>query len=370
MDHYDFLIVGAGLFGATAARLLTDLGKRCLVIDRRSHIAGNVHTQPIADIMVHQYGAHIFHTNNDMVWEFVNRFATFHNYINSPIAHYKGEIYNLPFNMNTFHQLWKVVTPAQALEKLTEERAKCFTKHPNNLEEQAKNLVGIELFEKLIQGYTEKQWGRPCRELPPSIINRIPLRLTYDNNYFDARYQGIPTEGYTKMVHKMLDGIEVRLNVDYLREKQRFQGSFERCIYTGAIDEYFNYELGTLAYRSLRFETELLTNTSNFQGVAVVNHTDHDTPYTRIIEHKHFTGEVTDTTVITREYSTEWTADAEPYYPILDSKNLALLEQYKEKARLLPDVIFGGRLGSYQYYDMDVVVGKALALINQMKQGE
>ena len=365
MKQYDYLIVGAGLFGAVFAREATDAGRTCLVVDKRSHIAGNVYTENVEGINVHRYGSHIFHTNNKAVWDYVNRFATFNRYTNSPVANYKGELYNLPFNMNTFNKMWGVVTPAQAQAKIEEQRAAHFTPEPKNLEEQAINLVGTDIYEKLVKHYTEKQWGRPCAELPAFIIKRLPVRFTYDNNYFNALYQGIPQGGYTRMVANLLDGIEVRLGVNYLADKAELDAVADRVIYTGPIDAYFDYSLGALQYRSVRFETETL-DCPNYQGNAVINYTDAQTPYTRIIEHKHFEFGSTEPgtkTVISREYSAEWQPGDEPYYPVNDEKNSALYAGYKALADAEPHVVFGGRLGEYKYYDMDKVIESALRCV-------
>lgn len=365
MKQYDYLIVGAGLFGAVFAREATDAGRTCLVVDKRSHIAGNVYTENVEGINVHRYGAHIFHTNNKAVWDYVNRFATFNRYTNSPVANYKGELYNLPFNMNTFNKMWGVITPAQAQAKIEEQRAAHFTPEPKNLEEQAINLVGTDIYEKLVKHYTEKQWGRPCAELPAFIIKRLPVRFTYDNNYFNALYQGIPQGGYTRMVANLLDGIEVRLGVNYLADKAELDAVADRVIYTGPIDAYFDYSLGALQYRSVRFETETL-DCPNYQGNAVINYTDAQTPYTRIIEHKHFEFGSTEPgtkTVISREYSAEWQPGDEPYYPVNDEKNSALYAGYKALADAEPHVVFGGRLGEYKYYDMDKVIESALRCV-------
>ncbi|MCI6084253.1 UDP-galactopyranose mutase [bacterium] len=365
MKQYDYLIVGAGLFGAVFTREATDAGRTCLVVDKRSHIAGNVYTENVEGINVHRYGAHIFHTNNKAVWDYVNRFATFNRYTNSPVANYKGELYNLPFNMNTFNKMWGVITPAQAQAKIEEQRAAHFTPEPKNLEEQAINLVGTDIYEKLVKHYTEKQWGRPCVELPAFIIKRLPVRFTYDNNYFNALYQGIPQGGYTRMVANLLDGIEVRLGVNYLADKAELDAVADRVIYTGPIDAYFDYSLGALQYRSVRFETETL-DCPNYQGNAVINYTDAQTPYTRIIEHKHFEFGSTEPgtkTVISREYSAEWQPGDEPYYPVNDEKNSALYAGYKALADAEPHVVFGGRLGEYKYYDMDKVIESALRCV-------
>lgn len=356
--EYDYLIVGAGLFGAVFAREMTDAGKRCLVIDRRDHVAGNACTETVEGIAVHRYGAHIFHTNDDTVWSYVNRFARFNRFTNSPIANYKGELYNLPFNMNTFHQMWGVTTPAQARAEIRRQQ-EASGGEPQNLEEQAIRLVGRDIYEKLIKGYTQKQWGRPCTELPSFIIRRLPVRFTYDNNYFNAYHQGIPEDGYTALVERMLEGIPVHLHTDFLPRREALSALAERVLYTGPIDAYFDYRLGALEYRSLRFETELL-DTDNYQGNAVVNYTDAETPYTRIIEHKHFVYGTQPKTVITREYSAEWRPGDEPYYPVNDGKNAALYRAYRELAQREHRVIFGGRLGEYRYYDMDQVVRAAL----------
>ncbi len=365
---YDYIIVGAGLYGAVCAHEAKKAGKKVLVIDRRSTIAGNVYTEKIEGIHVHKYGAHIFHTNNKKVWEYVNQFAEFNRFTNSPVANYKGELYSLPFNMYTFNKMWGVVTPKEAEEKIQEQRSKAGITEPKNLEEQAISLVGTDIYEKLVKGYTEKQWGRDCAELPAFIIKRLPVRLTFDNNYFNALYQGIPIGGYTKMVENMLEGIEVRLGIDYLKEKEYFDAMAEKVIYTGPIDAYFNYSLGVLEYRSVRFDTEVL-DMPNFQGNAAVNYTDRETPWTRIIEHKWFefgkdeNGEDLPKTVISREYSSEWNVGDEPYYPVNDEKNGALYQKYQALAENEKNVIFGGRLGEYKYYDMDVVINSALEMI-------
>ena len=359
MEHYDVLIVGAGLYGATVAQCLREKGKSALVIDKRDAIGGNVYTQEIEGIQVHKYGAHIFHTNNKAVWDYVNRFAEFNRYTNSPVANYHGELYSLPFNMYTFNKLWGVVTPREAEEKIREQREAAGITEPKNLEEQAISLVGTDVYEKLVKGYTEKQWGRPCRELPAFIIRRLPVRFTFDNNYFNARFQGIPIGGYTAMVEKMLSGTEIRLGVDYLADKAAWDAVADQVVYTGPIDRYFNYCFGPLEYRSVRFETEVL-KTPNFQGNAVVNYTDRETPYTRIIEHKHFEFGTQPKTVISREYSSEWKVGDEPYYPVNDEKNKSLYEKYRALAEKETHVIFGGRLGEYKYYDMDAVIERAL----------
>lgn len=358
---YDYLIVGAGLFGAVFAREAKNKGKTVLVIDKRDHIAGNVYTEEIEGINVHKYGAHIFHTNNKKVWEYITRFAEFNRFTNSPVANYKGELYSLPFNMYTFNKMWGVVTPQEAADKIEEQKKAVGITEPKNLEEQAISLVGTDIYEKLVKGYTEKQWGRPCKELPAFIIKRLPVRLTFDNNYFNALYQGIPMGGYTKMVETMLDGIEVRLNEDYFGKKAEYDAMAEKIVYTGAIDAYFGYCLGALEYRSVRFENEIL-DIPNFQGNAAVNYTDAETPWTRIIEHKWFEFGNQPKTVISREYSSEWKLGDEPYYPVNDEKNGKLYEEYKKLADAEEKVIFGGRLGEYKYYDMDAVIASALDL--------
>ena len=359
MSHYDYQIVGAGLYGAVCAREAVKAGKSVLVIDKRPNIAGNVYTQEVEGINVHVYGAHIFHTNNKTVWDYVNQFAEFNRFTNSPVANYKGELYSLPFNMYTFNKMWGVVTPEEAEAKIAGQRAAAGITEPKNLEEQAISLVGTDIYEKLVKGYTEKQWGRPCRDLPAFIIKRLPVRFTFDNNYFNALYQGIPMGGYTKMVANMLDGIEVRLNVDYLENKAELDALADKVIYTGPIDAYFGYRLGNLEYRSVRFETEVLDK-PNFQGNAAVNYTDRETPWTRIIEHKWFEFGDQPKTVISREYSSEWKPGDEPYYPVNDQRNGALYQQYKALADAEEKVIFGGRLGEYKYYDMDAVIASAL----------
>ena len=361
---YDYLIVGAGLYGAVFARQAMDAGKRVLVIDRRMHIAGNVYTEAVEGIHVHKYGAHIFHTNDRRVWEYITRFAEFNRFTNSPVANYRGELYSLPFNMYTFNRMWGVVTPEQAAAKIAEQRRE-ITGEPRNLEEQAISLVGRDIYEKLIKGYTEKQWGRDCRELPAFIIKRLPVRLTFDNNYFNALFQGIPMGGYTKMVENLLRGAEVRLGCDYFDGKADWDAMADRVVYTGPIDAYFGYALGALQYRSVRFETELL-DIPNFQGNAAVNYTDRETPWTRIIEHKWFEfgrddqGNEISKTIVSREYSSEWKPGDEPYYPVNDEKNGALYRRYKALADREEHVIFGGRLGEYRYYDMDQVIAAAL----------
>ena len=364
--EFDYLIVGAGLFGAVFAREMTDAGKKCLVIDRRGHIAGNAYTETVEGIDVHRYGAHIFHTNDEEVWAYVNRFARFNRFTNSPIANYRGELYNLPFNMNTFHQMWGVITPEQAREEICRQQAAAGDGEPRDLEEQAIRLVGRDIYEKLVKGYTQKQWGRPCTELPAFIIRRLPVRFTYDNNYFNARYQGIPEEGYTALAERLLAGIPVRLHTDFLRQRGELSALAETVVYTGAIDAYFDYRLGALEYRSLRFETEVL-DTDNYQGNAVVNYTDAETPWTRIIEHKHFTFGDQPKTVITREYSAAWQPGDEPYYPVNDQRNTELYQRYAALAAQEPHTLFGGRLGAYRYYDMDQVIAAALALARQVQ---
>ena len=359
MKKYDYLIVGAGLFGAIFAERARAAGKKVLVIDKRDHVAGNIYTEDVAGIKVHKYGAHIFHTNDKAVWEYITRFAEFNRYTNSPVANYNGELYSLPFNMYTFNKMWGVITPDEAKAKIAEQRAAAGITEPKNLEEQAISLVGTDIYEKLVKCYTEKQWGRPCTELPAFIIRRLPVRFTFDNNYFNALYQGIPIGGYTAMVERILEGVEVRLGVDYLENKEELDALCDKVVYTGPIDAYFGYCYGPLGYRSVRFETELL-DTDNFQGNAVVNYTDGVTPYTRIIEHKHFEFGTHSKTVISKEYSQEWQPGIEPYYPINDAENSALYEKYRTLAERESRVIFGGRLGEYRYYDMDAVIASAL----------
>lgn len=359
MKRYDYLIVGAGLYGAVFARELTQRGKSCLVIDRRNHIAGNIYTEKMAGINVHKYGAHIFHTSDREVWEYVNQFAEFNNYVNSPLAVYRDELYNLPFNMNTFSKMWGIRTPKEARQMIERQVAELGITEPQNLEEQALSLVGTDVYTKLIKGYTEKQWGRDCRQLPAFIIRRLPCRFTYDNNYFNDRWQGIPIGGYTQMVEKMLEGADVLLQTDYF-DLIREQPEIARTVvYTGCIDEFFGYRLGALKYRSVRFETEELPE-ENYQGNAVVNYTDREVPYTRVIEHKHFEFGKQPTTVISREYSAEWKPGLEPYYPVNDAENSALYAQYQQLAAQQENVIFGGRLGQYRYYDMDKVIRAAM----------
>ena len=367
---YDYLVVGAGLYGAVFAHEAKKAGKSVLVIDKRPNIAGNVYTEPVEEIQVHKYGAHIFHTNNKKVWDYVNQFAEFNRFTNSPVANYKGELYSLPFNMYTFNKMWGVVTPEEAAAKIEEQRKEAGISEPKNLEEQAISLVGRDIYEKLIKGYTEKQWGRPCKELPSFIIKRLPVRLTFDNNYFNALYQGIPIGGYTQMVANMLDGIEVELNTDYLKDKEKYDAIADNVVYTGAIDAYFDYKLGALEYRSVRFETELL-DVPNFQGNAAVNYTDAETPWTRIIEHKWFEfgkdadGNELPKTVISKEFSSEWKPGDEPYYPVNDDKNGKLYAEYKKLADNEKNIIFGGRLGEYKYYDMDAVIASALDMCEE-----
>lgn len=367
---YDYLVVGSGLYGAVFAHEAKKAGKSVVVIDKRENIAGNVYTEKIEGINVHKYGAHIFHTNNAEVWKYVTQFAEFNRFTNAPIANYKGEIYSMPFNMYTFNKIWGVVTPEEAKAKIEEQR-KEIKKEPQNLEEQAISLVGRDIYEKLIKGYTEKQWGRDCKDLPAFIIKRLPVRMTYDNNYFNANYQGIPVGGYTKMVSNMLNGIEVRLNEDYLLKKEKYNAMANKIIYTGAIDAYFDYKLGNLEYRSVRFENEIL-NTPNFQGNAAVNYTDKETPWTRIIEHKWFEygkdefGNDLPKTIISKEYSSEWKLGDEPYYPVNDKRNSDLYNKYKSLADNQDKIIFGGRLGEYKYYDMDAVIAAALELSDKL----
>ncbi len=362
---YDYLIVGAGLYGSVFARCAADMGKKVLVIDKRSHTGGNCYTENIEGINVHKYGAHIFHTNDEEVWEFVNRYVKFNRYTNSPIANYKGELYSLPFNMYTFNKMWGVVTPEEAKAKIEEQRKESGITEPKNLEEQAISLVGKDIYEKLIKGYTMKQWGRPCTELPPSIIKRLPVRLTYDNNYFNALYQGIPEGGYTKLFDVLLEGVEVKLDTDYAKVKDDPSYEAKHVVYTGALDEFFDYKFGSLSYRTVRFETEVL-DMPNFQGNAVINYTDDETPYTRIIEHKFFEFGTQDKTVISKEFSYEWKNGDEPFYPVNDEKNNALYEKYKELADNT-DVIFGGRMADYKYYDMDVTIKNALVKSREVR---
>lgn len=360
---YDYLIVGSGLFGSIFAYEANKRGKSCLVIEKRNHIGGNIYCENVHGINVHKYGAHIFHTSNKEVWEYINRFAEFNNYINSPVAVYKDELYNLPFNMNTFSKMWGIKAPAEAKAIIEEQKAQYHIENPKNLEEQALSLVGKDVYEKLVKGYTEKQWGRSCTELPSFIIKRLPVRYTYDNNYFNDRYQGIPIGGYTKIIEKMLDGIDVLLETSFEDYKSKNDISDMKIIYTGNIDEYFGYKYGALQYRTVRFETEYLPDTDNYQGNAVVNYTEREVPYTRIIEHKHFEFGTGEGTVISREYSSEWSVGIEPYYPINNDENNALYQKYEELARGEKNVIFGGRLGKYKYYDMDKVIESALEAV-------
>ena len=360
---YDYLIVGAGLFGSVFAYEARKRGKKCLVIDKRNHVGGNIYTENIDGINVHKYGAHIFHTSNKEIWEYVQQFAEFNHYINSPIANYKGEIYNLPFNMNTFHKLWGVITPQEAQDKIKEQIKDLNITEPQNAEEQALLLVGKDIYEKLVKGYTEKQWGRPATEIPAFVIRRLPLRFTYNNNYFNDPYQGIPKGGYTQIVEKMLEGIDVELNTDFYEKYRDYKRVANKLVFTGMIDQYFDYKLGVLEYRSLHFEHEYLKDVDNYQGNAVVNYTAAEVPYTRIIEHKHFEFGTQDHTIITREYPKDWNIGDEPYYPINDKKNNELYQKYLELAKQDPDVIFGGRLGSYKYYDMDKVIAAALQAV-------
>ncbi|MDO4621413.1 MAG: UDP-galactopyranose mutase [Eubacteriales bacterium] len=361
---YDYLIVGAGLFGAVFAYEAMQRGKTCLVIDKRPHIGGNIYCEDIEDIHVHKYGAHIFHTSDKEIWNYINRFAEFNNYINSPVAVYKDELYNLPFNMNTFSRMWKIRTPEEAKAKIREQIEELHITEPKNLEEQALSLVGTDVYEKLIKGYTEKQWGRSCTDLPAFIIKRLPLRFTYDNNYFNDRYQGIPIGGYTPIIEKMLEGADVLMNTDYFAFRRENSDIAEKTVFTGMIDEYFGYSLGPLQYRSVRFETEVL-DMENYQGNAVVNYTEREVPYTRIIEHKHFEFGKQPKTVISREYSSEWKVGMEPYYPVNDEKNGKLYEEYRKLAEKEKNVIFGGRLGQYKYYDMDKVILAALECVKR-----
>ena len=358
MEHFDYLIVGAGLYGSVFAERMLARGKSVLVLEKRNHIGGNIYTEELEGIQVHRYGAHIFHTNERQVWEYVNRFAEFNRFTNSPVANYKGELYSLPFNMYTFYKMWGVTTPQEAMAEIERQRTAAGIREPRNLEEQAISLVGADIYEKLVRGYTEKQWGRPCDKLPAFIIRRLPVRFSFDNNYFNALYQGIPREGYTAFAEKLLRGAEVRLNTDYLADRSAWRGVADKVIYTGPIDAYFDCRLGPLSYRSIRLETEVL-DTPNYQGVAVMNYTDRETPWTRIIEHKWFDFGTQPKTVISREYSAEWEPGKEPYYPVNDEKNKALYEQYRQLAADEDGVLFGGRLGEYCYYDMDVTVSKA-----------
>ena len=362
----DFLIVGSGLFGVVTACELTKRGKKCLVLDKRPHIGGNVYTESVNGIHVHKYGAHIFHTSNKRVWDYVNSFVEFNRYTNSPVANYKGRLYNLPFNMNTFYQMWGVTTPEQAKAKIEEQRRESGITNPQNLEEQAISLIGKDIYYALIKGYTEKQWGRKATELPAFIIKRLPVRFTFDNNYFNDSYQGIPMGGYTGLVEKMLEGVEVRLGVDYLENRAYFDSIADKVIYTGEIDRFFDYRFGHLEYRTVSFETELLEGVANYQGNAVINYADAEIPYTRIIEHKHFEFGQQPDTVISKEYSTEWKPGDEPYYPVNDEKNSELYKRYKSLADAQTKVLFGGRLAEYRYYDMHQVIERALEQVEKL----
>lgn len=362
---YDYLVVGAGLFGSIFAYEMTKKGKKCLVIEKRDHIGGNVYTELEESINVHKYGAHIFHTNDRKVWEYINQFADFNRYTNSPVANYKGELYNLPFNMNTFYQMWGVKTPEEAKAKIDEQKAESNIENPKNLEEQAISLIGKDIYEKLVKGYTEKQWGRKCSELPSFIIKRLPVRYTFDNNYFNDLYQGIPIGGYTKIIEKMLEDIEVKLNTDFFDDKDKWLNIADKIIFTGMIDQYYNYCYGELEYRGLNFEFETL-DIENYQGNAVINYTDAETPFTRIIEHKHFESSDSPKTIITREYPKTWVKGEEAYYPLNDEKNSKLFKKYQELAKKEDKVIFGGRLGMYQYYDMWQVIDEVLKLVNDL----
>ena len=366
MKKYDYLIVGAGLFGAVCAYELTQQGKSCLVVEKRNHIGGNVYTEKIEDINVHKYGAHIFHTSDKEIWKYINQFAEFNNYVNSPVARYKNELYNLPFNMNTFTKLWNdVFTPEDAKKRIEEEKQASFVANPQNLEEQAINLVGKTIFEKLVKGYTEKQWGKLCKDLPAFIIKRLPVRFTFNNNYFNDIYQGIPIGGYTPIIEKMLEKADVKTNYDFFEHKEELIDCAEKIIYTGPIDQYFNYCYGPLEYRSVRFETETL-DMENFQGNAVINYTEYEVPYTRIIEHKHFEFGTQPKTIISKEYSSQWKLGDEPYYPVNDEKNTSLYEKYATLAQSETNVVFGGRLGKYKYYDMHHVIREALNCIKSL----
>ncbi len=366
MEKYDYLIVGSGLFGSIFAYEANKAGKKCLVIEKRSHIGGNIYTENIEGIQVHKYGAHIFHTSNKEVWQYINQFAEFNRYTNSPVARYKDELYNMPFNMNTFNKLWGVITPSEAKAKIEEEKKEAGITEPKNLEEQAISLVGKTIYEKLVKGYTEKQWGKRATELPSFIIKRLPVRFIYDNNYFNDKYQGIPIGGYTKIIEKMLDGIEVKLNYDFFDHREEIEKVAEKIIFTGPIDKYYNYKFGELEYRSLRFETEIL-DVENYQGNAVVNYTEYEIPYTRIIEHKHFEYDIGNNpkTVVTKEYPDKWVQGKEPYYTINDERNNNLYQKYAEYAKEDKNVIFGGRLGQYKYFDMDKVIAEALNCVKK-----
>lgn len=364
MKKYDYLIVGAGLYGAVFAHEATKRGKSCLVIDKRNHVGGNVYCENKDGINIHTYGAHIFHTSDDEIWKYVNNFVEFNRFTNSPIANYKGELYNLPFNMNTFNKLWGVITPEEAKNKIEEQRKVLGGKEPENLEEQAISLVGTDIYEKLVKGYTEKQWGRQCTELPPFIIKRLPVRYTYDNNYFNDKYQGIPVGGYNKLIEALLEGVDVKLNTDFFKMREELTKEANKVVFTGMIDEFYDYKFGVLEYRTLRFETEF-KKVSNYQGNAVVNYTDSETPYTRIIEHKHFEFGTGENTFITKEYSKEWEKGDEPYYPVLDEKNSLMYKKYKELSEKEESIIFGGRLGEYKYYDMHNVIKAALDKVKE-----
>lgn len=361
---YDYLIVGAGLFGAVFAHEAIQAGKKCLVIDKRNHVAGNIYTKEVEGIQVHEYGAHIFHTSDKEIWDYIQQFAEFNRYTNSPVARYKDELYNMPFNMNTFNKLWNVVTPQEAKAEIQKQIQESGITEPKNLEEQAISLVGKDIYEKLVKGYTQKQWGRACTELPSFIIKRLPVRFTYDNNYFNDKYQGIPIGGYTQIVEKMLEGCDVQLNVDFFEHREELMKSAKKVLFTGMIDEFYNYRFDELEYRTLRFETEVL-DTENYQGNAVVNYTDYEIPYTRIIEHKHFEYGTQEKTIITREYPATWKKGDEPYYPMNDDRNNALYNQYKELADQEEQVLFGGRLGMYKYFDMHHIIKEALALAHR-----
>ena len=364
MQHYDYLIVGSGLFGSIFAYEVNKRGKKCLVIDKRNHVGGNVYTEEVEGINVHKYGAHIFHTSDKMIWNYIQQFADFNRYTNSPIAIYKDEVYNMPFNMNTFSRLWNIKTPKEAKEIIEKQKEESGITEPKNLEEQAISMVGKDIYEKLVKGYTGKQWGRPCTELPSFIIKRLPVRFTYDNNYFNDLYQGIPIGGYTKIIEKMLEGIDVKLNYDYFEHRDELDQIADKIVFTGMIDQFYDYKLGTLEYRSLRFETEILDE-ENYQGNAVVNYTEYDVPYTRIIEHKHFEYGAQSKTVITREYPSKWGKGDEPYYPLNDEKNNNLYNKYKALADKEENIIFGGRLGQYKYYDMHNVIAEALKCVDK-----
>lgn len=364
MKQYDYLIVGSGLFGSVFAHEATKHGKKCLVIDKRSHLGGNIYCEDIEGITVHKYGAHIFHTNDKRVWTYVNDLVEFNRYTNSPVANYYGELYNLPFNMNTFNKMWGVVTPEEARAKI-EEQKKQVTGEPKNLEEQAISLIGYDIYKKLIKGYTEKQWGRECKDLPAFIIKRLPVRFTYDNNYFNDRYQGIPIGGYNKLIEKLLEGIDTRLDTDFLKDREALSALADTVVYTGPIDQYYDYRFGKLEYRSLRFENELL-DCENYQGVAVMNYTDEKTKFTRIIEHKHFEFGTQEKTYITREYPSEWREGMEPYYPVNDEKNQSLYSKYSDLSKSEDKIIFGGRLAEYKYYDMDKVIASALTVTDKL----